>query len=76
VSCSDRGRERKETFHSILQEFPEVSSFRTIHEGSAIPVDRKWREHKGVQEQSLSPMVSLHVDFSQTQKATEICEKI
>ena len=57
----------------IVQEFPEVGSFRTIHEGTAIPIKRKWCNHKGVQEQFPSPMVHVHVDFRQTQEATETC---
>jgi hypothetical protein len=59
VSCNHCGRERETTFYAILQEFPEVGSFRTTHKGTAIPIKRKGCNHRGVQEQSLSPMVSL-----------------
>jgi hypothetical protein len=48
VSCSECGRERKQTFHSILQELPEIGSFRTIHQGSAIPIKREGCKNKKV----------------------------
>jgi hypothetical protein len=76
VSCSDCGRERKETFHSIIQELLEVGSVRTILEGTAIPIKRKWCEHKSFQEHSLSPMVYVHVDFRKAQKVTKTCKTI
>jgi hypothetical protein len=75
VSCSNCGREREKAFHTILQEFSEVGSFRTTHQNTAIPIERKGCENKGVQEQSSSPMVPLYVDFRPAQEATETCEK-
>jgi NMD protein affecting ribosome stability and mRNA decay len=73
VSCSDCSRARKKTFHATVQEFPEVGSFRTILEDTAISIARKWREHKSFQEYSLSSMVYVYVDFKKAQKATEMC---
>jgi hypothetical protein len=65
--------EREQAFHSILQELPEVGTFRTIHQGSTIPAERGRCKNNGVQKQSLSPMVSLHVDLAPTQEAAEMC---
>jgi hypothetical protein len=76
VSCSDRRCQKTKAFHAIFQELPEVGPFRTTHQGFANSIERGRRKNRTVQEQSLSPLVSLHVDFRPAQKATEIYETI
>jgi hypothetical protein len=59
---------------AVREEKPFVGSFRTTHQGTANPIKRKGCKHKSVQEQALSPVVPLHVDFRPTKEATETCE--
>ena len=76
VSCSSCVREGKKTFHSILQEFPEVGSFRTIHRETATAPEGERCNHKSVQEPHSKSMVSLHVDVRPAQKIGESGERI
>jgi hypothetical protein len=51
-----------------------VREEKPFHQGTANPIKRKGCKHKSVQEQALSPVVPLHVDFRPTKEATETCE--